>query len=381
MTNERIGSQSTRTPKFISDLADRSASATNNRARGLGEERSNGTGIVGQNTTGQQPVNTTNVADIRPSGTATNLGAVNSAGAGSAALRTAQQQTVTDAAYGVKREEYAQDINDNTMLVKALGIANLHPTPEGLIRVEQAINKNPQAWNELSEAAKAVLATGGASAAANKALGTAMQKFSQAAGLRKTDTADLAYMMARVMMKQDETERDDSVKRLQAALAAAEARLKSQQEERAKLGDKEAAPAVVPPQQSDGGKKDDGGSQTNNTAAVADEVARRNTERAQLDSQIENTKALIADLQAQIQEANAGMNKEGSNQDLVTEAILAMVEQAHALAQLTDADMIEDPNPAGGTGNGGGSGSGNNGGTGGTGGTGGGNNKPVRPLP
>ncbi len=341
--NNRIGIQTTRPPQFMVDLANKGIKATRElnataNLRGVRDPNA-AAGIRDANTA--RGIRDPNAAQA-PRDPNAPAGAT---GAAPVRLREGptpnEQRLVNEAAFGRTREEYQRDMDANPSLVEALKVANFHPTAEGLVRVEQAINKNPSSWGDVVEAANAVVATGGKSAAANKALGTAMSNFAKAAGLRKTDTADLAYLLARIMMKSDETERDDAMKRLTAALQAAQARLDRLTEDRNKLGPAEQQQAVQPPAQSDGGKKDDGGSQPNNTAAVADEVARRNTERAQLDAQINNTKGLIEDLQQQIQQAQAGGNQTGSNQDLVTEAILAMVEQAHAMAKLFDADQVE----------------------------------------
>ena len=346
--NNRIGIQTTRPPQFIVDLANRGLRATNeaNAAGGLrtANVRDPNAAVGLRDPNAARGVRDPNAAQA-PRDPNAPAGAAN--GAAPVRLREGptqnEQRLVNEAAFGRTREDYQRDIDENPSLIEALKVANFHPTAEGLVRVEQAVNKNPASWGEVVEAANAVVATGGKSAAANKALGGAMNRFMQAAGLRKTDTADLAYMLARIMMKSDETERDDAMKRLTAALQAAQARLDKLTEDRNKLGAAEQQQAVQPPAQSDGGKKDDGGSQPNNTAAVADDVARRNTERAQLDAQINNTKGLIEDLQQQIQQAQAGGNQQGQgNQDLVTEAIIAMVEQANAMAALFNPDQVQD---------------------------------------
>ena len=348
--NNRIGIQTTRPPQFIVDLANRGLRAMNAANAGVVRDAN----VRDPNAAAglRDPNAARGVRDPNTAQGARDPNAPAGAANGAAPVRLREgptpneQRVVNEAAFGRTREDYQRDIDANPSLIEALKVANFHPTADGLVRVEQAINKNQASWGGVVEAANAVVATGGKSANANKALGTAMKNFAQAAGLRKTDTADLAYMLARIMMKSDETERDDAMKRLTAALQAAQARLDKLTEDRNKLGPAEQQQPVQPPAQSDGGKKDDGGSQPNNTATAADEVARRNTERAQLDAQINNTKGLIEDLQQQIQQAQAGGQGQGQgNQDLVTEAIIAMVEQANAMAALFNADQVEGTAP------------------------------------
>lgn len=365
-TNNRVGIESTQPSQRILELATRGTAANARATNDLRTVGGTATGNV-RRTNENDPQNVVGTgqgtAQAKPATGTGTQGTANGGGVAAVHLRTAteatgkpnEQRAVAEAATGKAREDYQNDINANPTLVGALAIANLHPSADGLVRVDQAIGKNSAAWGAVVEAGNAVVATGGKSEAAKAVLKSAMQDFAKKAGLRTTDTADLAYMLARVMMKTDETERDDSMKRLQAALSAAEARLDKLKQDRTAKENEQTAP--VQQQGGGGGKKDDGGNQSSNAAAVADQVAQKNIELAQIDRQMESTKDLINDLKAQMAAQGGGAGAGGgSNNDLINEAILAMVEQAVAMSALTQNTAPDEKKTQGGTGTGNGNG-------------------------
>lgn len=226
---------------------------------------------------------------------------------------------------GIRREAFATDMSANPGLVNALGVAGLHPNPEGLARVAQGAIVAPSEFTGLVNAANVVALSGGASPRANDALSSSIGAFTQSAKIRATDQGDIAYLLARLMMQQDATEREDTIKLMEAAKAQAEALLEHLEKERTDLDkDVEAQPA-----NNDSGKKsDDFAPEASKVSDTADKKA----EMSRLDSQISSQRDLITDLQHQIAGAKAGRGAgEGSNQDLINEAIMMMVERSNTM--------------------------------------------------
>lgn len=232
----------------------------------------------------------------------------------------------------LRQQQLAADMAENPGLVEALAVVNLHPTPEGVDRVNQAANQSPNDFNFVVANARLVAESGGADTAALGRLERGMTDFVSGNGLRATDTEDLAYILARVMVEHDAQERDDALQMLQEAKRVAVAELNRLQEDLRELDNPDQT--VNQGDQGDG-KKDDGGSSQSTESVAAVEAAKQ--EQKALASKIANQQDLVNDLSSQIAALKAGdglgAGTNGEPNDILNDAIMAMALKAETAAQ------------------------------------------------
>jgi hypothetical protein len=236
--------------------------------------------------------------------------------------RATDKNAAAEKMSGMRREEFKKDLIANATLVNALSHLHVKPTPEGLDRVSIAAISHPAAFREVIATANVAALTLGKSQGAMTAMTDAMTNFSNAANVRATDQADMAYLMARVVLLAQQTEREQTVKAIDAALAQAKAQLEDLEKQRAE-------------QAESGGKVEFHGKMVSmeslqkqaempgaKGAAARARIEEIQSSKSSLDAKIAGLKDTIAALE------KAKNSQSQANQELLNAVIFALVEKA-----------------------------------------------------
>jgi tetratricopeptide (TPR) repeat protein len=242
----------------------------------------------------------------------------------------AAKKIVADHVSEARKREFAADLQQNAGLVSALSHLNIKPTPAGLDRIAAAAIQNKAAFTNLVAAANLTALTLGKSAGAMQNVSQALADFNQAGNVRATDQADMAYLMARITLLVQKTEREQAMQALEEALRNAKETLESLQKERDQLDDG-----------GKGGKVDFGGKMVTTDslqrqarkggvkgARAQNRIERIEARKSTLDARIDSLRDTIKILQQQL--ANQQI---AASQDQLNEVILMLVEKAMSQAQ------------------------------------------------
>ena len=240
----------------------------------------------------------------------------------------------SEAAAAVRRQEFAADITANTVLVDALARLHVRPTAEGLDRIAVSAIQHAQAFAALVSAVTMASLTLGKSAGANKIAGDALQQFTQQSSTRATDMADMAYLMARVVLLSQQTEREQAMKALEESIKAAKQELAQAQQEREQLEQSGSKSGGKSSGIEAGGKTYSRSEleQRSHEPGLKGAVAK--TKLAEFDSQRDRLDARIGALRDAIRAMEQQLSAQQlANQAQVQEVIFMLVEKAMALAQ------------------------------------------------
>ncbi len=227
---------------------------------------------------------------------------------------------------GVRREQFAVDIKANENLVAALKKVKITPTPEGLDRIAQAAIQNKGLFTNLVSATTIAALTMGKSEGANQNMAGAMDKFaSNSQAMRATDNADLAYLMARIVLESQKTEREQAMKAIKEAIEVCKNQLEQLEADRERFdsGGKVEVDGKMVDVQALEKRADAPGAK----GAVAQaQLAKVESTKNNLDKRIDALKDTLKSLEAQL---NQGQGKS----DMLNELILLLVEKVMAMSQ------------------------------------------------
>ena len=244
---------------------------------------------------------------------------------GRAAVRTSS--AASERISGQRREEFKADLEQNAGLVSALGILKIKPTAAGLDRIAAAAIQNPAPFQNLVATTTTAALTLGESQGANSLAVGAINDFQADGGVRATDMADMAYLMARIVLSSQQTEREQAMDAMKEALAQAKEDLVKVQEERDQFdsgGKVEVDGKMVAPQDLKRRARKGG---VKGVQARA-QLAKVETKKAYLNGKIDALKDTIAALE------KALAAQQTASQAAATELIMMLVQQAIAAAQV-----------------------------------------------
>jgi len=247
-----------------------------------------------------------------------------------AEIEAAQHATKSAAAEkmsGVRREQFAADIAANANLVDALKRVRITPTPEGLDRVAQAAIQNKGLFTNLVSATTMASLTMGKSNGANQNMVQAMDQFAKnSQAMRATDNADLTYLMARVVLESQKTEREQAMTAIKEAIEVCKQQLEQLEKDRAQMDQ--------------GGKVEVDGKMVDTASlqktaeipgakgeAARQQLAKADEGKANLDKRIDALKDTIKGLEAQLK---TGQGQSDSLNDLILLLVQKTMEMSSA---------------------------------------------------
>lgn len=145
----------------------------------------------------------------------------------------------TKQAHGVataeERAVVEADLAKNQQLVGAMSTLNMQPNVDGVSRVMVAARIAPASFTQMLGATRTAALTMGKSEGANREMGDAMANFALNSGMRATDMGDLSYLLARVVVDSQSTEREATLEAIQESIRANEKAIADLESERDRL--------------------------------------------------------------------------------------------------------------------------------------------------
>lgn len=134
-----------------------------------------------------------------------------------------------------ERAAVQADLAQNQQLVQAMNTLNVVPTVDGVTRVMGAAKRAPASFTNMLGATQTAALTLGKSEGANREMGDAMANFALNGNVRATDMGDMSYVLARVVVESQSTERDATLNAIQESIRANEQMIKELEAERDRL--------------------------------------------------------------------------------------------------------------------------------------------------